>query len=364
VNRDTEPKNRIARLLAASWPLFPTFGSEVRVHWSVVAVPFAIFGVLVKLFAAQHLVRPLEPANTPVDAAVWALAWTAGLYLTVWLHEIGHVLTARRFGVAPRPIVLALHGGVGHAESPMPSPAAEIWTALAGPATQLAFAAVLAVPVIAFRLYEHELYSRTLWVQMYLWFAAYQVALGVLNMLPWCPFDGSRVLHGEFLRRMTPRRAGLWTAWVGYGGAVAMMALGAGIAFDAPPGENLLLFAGVFVIVLGVNGFLTCRRIQLAAQHAEVPAEPAETWKKGRPDEVWRDSLAESERLSRAEERRERREAEARRHEEEERHRVQERIDQLLDRINEVGGVENLSVAERRELDEASELLRREAAGN
>ena len=47
---------------------------------------------------------------------------------------------------------------------------------------------------------------------------------------------------------------------------------------------------------------------------------------------------------------------------EERRERLQERIDALLDRINEVGGLDGLTADERRELAEASEMLRRETA--
>lgn len=349
MHRENVPPTRFQRLMNASWPVFRAFGVEVRVHWLGALVPFAFLFVFT---AGGWDAR---------EAALWALIVTVGLYVSVWAHEMGHVLTSRKFGVASRVITLSPLGGLTHFESPMPDPRAEIWTALAGPATQAVIALALGVPFFLLDIGAKPTGIGDEWKLVYAGFFAYQVALVALNLLPSYPMDGGRVLRGFLARRMHPAKASLFTAQIGYAGGITLTLLGLGAVFGWGAEHAVAKYGGSLAAWIGVANFFACRRLQSESQHAEISNDLPET-KRGHSSEPWRDSLAESERLSRDEERRERREAETRRREDEVRRKLQERIDQLLDRINELGGVEKLPASERRELAEASELLRRETA--
>jgi Zn-dependent protease len=349
--RDDAPTSRLQRWLDASWPLFRAFGVEVRAHWITVLVP----GVFYWAF--------LQWGLGGTEAALWALAWTVGLYATVWAHEMGHIAMGRRFGVPTRLITLSPLGGLAHLDSKMPSPRAEILVSLAGPATHLVWIAAFGIPYVLFDVHSRLGIDR--WAEMHRGFLGLQVGLAGFNLLPSYPLDGGRVLRGLLARRMHANRASLYAAYTGYAGALVLFMCGTGLLVLLGPSGELAPYVGLTMMWIGVVNFLACRRLQTEIQHVASPYahEPAEAWKQGRDSgDAWKDSIAESERLSRAEERRERRAAEARRQEEEQRRRIQERIDQLLDRINEVGGMEHLSAAERRELAEASESLRRETA--
>jgi len=372
VFRDDAAPSRYQRLLNASWPLFRAFGVETRVHWAVVLVPVVLFAAFVTAFSPELIEgRPVWPQLGPYwhDAAAWALIWTFALYLTVWVHEMSHAGAARRFGVATRRISLSPFGGLTHPAAAMPSARADFWTAFAGPATQFAWAAVLCVPWLLFDVDELAFdASRSgavgihRWPQMFGPFLALQLAIGALNLLPVFPLDGGRCLRAVFASRMTAPAALRWTTYVGYPGAIMLSITGVWMIVLLRPTSTTSSLVAFTLIGVGLTSFMHCRSLQLEAAEIESARGPAESWKSSRAAEPWKDTIAESERLARAEERRERRAAEARRQEELQRHKIQERIDQLLDRINEVGGVENLTPAERRELAEASELLRRETA--
>jgi hypothetical protein len=141
------------------------------------------------------------------------------------------------------------------------------------------------------------------------------------------------------------------------------------VMLEAPSSSAMASHGGPILLGIAISNALACRRLVLEARWTDGPYAPAdEPWRESlpesgwAPDEVPEPATARLERAERAEERRERRVAAERKREAREvdpRARLQERIDALLDRINEVGGIENLSEAERKELAEASESLKR-----
>jgi Zn-dependent protease/CBS domain-containing protein len=123
------------------------------------------------------------------DATYWLMGIVSAvlLFASVLLHEFGHALTARRFGIATRQIVLFLFGGVAQIENEPPTPRAEFLVAVAGPLTSLAFAA-------SCRLLAPFLGARPLGdIAHYL--ATVNLMLGAFNLVPGFPLDGGRILR-------------------------------------------------------------------------------------------------------------------------------------------------------------------------
>ncbi|MEH6639249.1 MAG: site-2 protease family protein [Porticoccaceae bacterium] len=155
------------------------------------------------------------------------------LFACVVMHEFGHALTARRFGIKTLRITLLPIGGVATMEKMPDDPKQEILVALAGPAVNMAIAAVIwlylslginpgelptsqANPSILFTSVTHMLYS-----VMYL-----NILLGVFNLLPAFPMDGGRVLRAALALYMPHYKATEKAATVGQGLALVMFILG------------------------------------------------------------------------------------------------------------------------------------------
>lgn len=125
----------------------------------------------------------------------WVMGVTSALLLfaSVLVHEFGHALTARRFGIETGAIVLFLFGGVAQITDEPPTPRAEFLVAIAGPLTSLAVATGL-------RLLEPLLGVRPLGEMLH-YLALVNLLLATFNLVPGFPLDGGRVLRAVLWAR-------------------------------------------------------------------------------------------------------------------------------------------------------------------
>jgi Zn-dependent protease/CBS domain-containing protein len=236
--------------------LFSVAGTAVRIHLT--------FFLLLAFFALVGWRQGGAPA------AIDLVVFIALLFVCVVLHEFGHVFAARVYGIRTSDVTLLPIGGVASLERMPEKPGQEIVVALAGPAVNLAIAAVLAIGLGAsFDLGQmaqldearSSLVGRV---------AAANVVLCVFNLIPAFPMDGGRVLRALLAIPMGYTRATRVAATIGQGLAFAFGLLG--LVFGNP----LLVLVAVFIFLAasGEAGYVQAREYTRGylAGHAMITA--------------------------------------------------------------------------------------------
>ena len=210
-----------------SWKIGRLAGINVYVHATFL---FLVLFILVAYWVQGH----------SMATALAGLAFILLIFACVVLHELGHAVTARRYGIRTRDIILLPIGGVARLERMPEQPTQELWVALAGPAVNIVIAAGLFAFVTV--LGVHVELGKMHWaggdflvrlMVANLWLAGF-------NLLPAFPMDGGRVLRALLATRTSYTRATQIAAHVGQ--AMALLFGFAGL-FTNP----MLLFIALFV---------------------------------------------------------------------------------------------------------------------
>ena len=251
--------------MSSSWRVGSAFGIGIFVHWS--------FWLLPLMVAVSFSGEP--------RMAIFMVAGVLAAFGCVALHELGHALAARLYGIETEDIILTPIGGVARLRGAIDTPVAEIVVALAGPAVNVAIAvglallgAVVGVPMLAADPTHgslgvpfdpvHQPFAASM-LQFLFW---QNVLLAVFNMVPAFPMDGGRVLRASlalFLSRLHATEVAAGLGALASAGFVALGLLGTVSGFGSP----LWVVLGVALAVMGQGELAAVRAAdaRMRAQH-------------------------------------------------------------------------------------------------
>ncbi len=269
--------------MRGSLKLFTWFGIPVYLHWT--------FGFIL-LFALWFGYQ----GDSIVFGTLWAVLLLIAVFLCVLLHEYGHSLTARRYGVNTKDIILTPIGGIARLERMPEKPVQEFFVAIAGPAVNVVIALILfVVGLLLFDGVDWEIFKASvsdyfgsiglffqrLWafisgkisledfqtliametpskvdeivmetgvemgvpLMMIPAFLSINLGLALFNLVPAFPMDGGRVLRALLATRFGRVKATKWASWIGQ--TVAVIFIGLSLLV----GNFTLALIGFFVFI-------------------------------------------------------------------------------------------------------------------
>lgn len=229
------------------------FGIEVFIHWT--------FWILIGWVLVMNFGRGAE-ASQGVSGVLFILA----LFGCVVLHEFGHALTAKRFGVVTRDITLYPIGGIASLEGMPEKPWQEFSVAVVGPMVNIVIAFLLWVILIASGSMPalEILNDAENVVQLPFLFSLLiaNVVLAVFNLIPAFPMDGGRAFRSLLWMWMEKTAATRIAAGLGQLLAIAFVFFGFFYNF-------WLIFIGLFIF-LGAGGEAAYVRTQSALSGLKV----------------------------------------------------------------------------------------------
>jgi Zn-dependent protease/propanediol dehydratase small subunit len=181
-----------------------------------------------------------------LSGALFGVALILLLFLCVTLHELGHGLAARYYGIPVREIVLLPLGGVALLERNPSKPVQELVIALVNVLIALILLVVTGSGLMLGGLDDATLMNSAQEPSLGLllsWLLEANIALVIFNMIPAFPLDGGRVLRAILAMLMPAQRATAIATAVGQGLAILLGLYG------VLNGNFMLVLVAIFIFV-------------------------------------------------------------------------------------------------------------------
>lgn len=225
--------------LKGTFKIATFFGIPVLIHWSFVLVLAWILG-------------SAYSNGLDGNGLLWYTLLFISVFASVVMHEYGHALTARKYGVETRDIILLPIGGVARLERLPENPMEEFWVAVAGPLVNIGLAAVLSIYFLFVSFDEIFLTLEILDFErrspigvMSLFIPAViigNLVLAIFNLIPAFPMDGGRILRALLSLKMERAQATRIASIIGQ-----VLALGFVVVSIYPFQDPILAILGLFI---------------------------------------------------------------------------------------------------------------------
>ena len=189
------------------------------------------------------------------------------LFACVLMHEFGHALVARRYGVETKDIILSPLGGIARLNRLPEKPFHEFLVAAAGPLVNLVIALVLSSYFLIYDFSElftnvkglNQLFSS--WIYLTPMLIILNVFLLLFNLLPAFPMDGGRIFRSLLAIRLGKERATRYASWL-----AQVMAIGF-FFFAFYHNDIILGLVGVFVFFMASYEYKVVKMDSMLAGH-------------------------------------------------------------------------------------------------
>lgn len=241
-------------LMRGTFQIIKLFGIPVQVHWTF---PLLILWTIYR--------STMEGNNT--TQTIWLSLVVITLFICVILHEFGHALTARFFGIKTRDIIVLPIGGLARLDKLPEKPFQEFLVAAAGPMVNFVIGFLLLVGWLIFNNLSQFLVgidesNANSFIPTLI---SMNVLLAIFNLIPAYPMDGGRILRSIlsiWLRKSTATKIASII-----GQLIALFFIVIAI-FPVPYFEG---FQSPFFAILGVFIFITAfQEFNLVRQESKL----------------------------------------------------------------------------------------------
>jgi Zn-dependent protease len=219
-------------------------GIRILIHWTfLLLLGFIVFTEMRK--------------GSDAVAIIATIGFVLALFICILLHELGHSLTAKRFGIKTRKITLLPIGGLASLERIPEDPKQELWVSLAGPTVNVVIALLLYPFVSSFGSFLEPGIGDLASTKGFLYsLFRVNVTLVLFNVIPAFPMDGGRVLRALLALRLDRGQATRIAAGLGQLIAIGFIFFG--------------LFNNPFLVLIGIFVYFGAKTENVVVQHIEL----------------------------------------------------------------------------------------------
>lgn len=217
--------------MKGSFKLGNIAGIGVFIHWT--------FSLLI-----AYIIFSNYRAGHNTEQIVWSVIFILSIFITVFLHELGHSMAAKKFNIKTKDITILPIGGLARLDRIPERPKEELIVAIAGPSVNIIIAIITSLFITITDLNDltTQLAEGVNQNNFFLHFFIVNIWLSIFNLIPAFPMDGGRVLRALLAMKFERHIATNIAARIGQLLAVGFIILG----FYSNP---FLIFIGLFIIV-------------------------------------------------------------------------------------------------------------------